>query len=188
MIICANARLRHAQAEKERESLLKKIWNLVTWLLVLAVVFLAVVLVGVRIVGYTPYAILSPSMTPQYQVGDLVYVKNCPPEEIQIGDALTFVANEDLLVVTHRVAAVDRENRYFITKGDANKDPDSAPVLYENVLGTVRFSIPRLGYVSSYFTSESGRYVGLAVVFTLLLFMLLPEFFKKEDPGNEPRE
>jgi len=156
------------------------VWGIISWILILIVVWLAVVLVGVRVLGYTPYAILSPSMTPKYQVGDLVYVKSCPPEEINVGDVLTFVANEDLLVVTHRVAEVDRENRCFITKGDANTSEDLAPVLYENVLGTVRFSLPKLGYVSTYLTSPSGRYTGAAIVFSLILMLILPEFFKKD--------
>jgi len=166
-------------AAKKRLSF-SSVWNVISWILVAAIVLMAVLLVGVRVLGYTPYAILSPSMTPVYQVGDLIYVKECPPEQINIGDPLTFVANEDLLVVTHRVVEVDRENRWFITKGDANDSNDSAPVLYENVLGTVRFSIPKLGYVSNYFTSPSGRYAGMAIVFALILLLILPEFFRKE--------
>ena len=189
LIPCANVPLRRAQAEKERENLLKKIWNLLTWLLVLSVVLLAVALVGVRVIGFTPYAILSPSMTPQYQVGDLVYVRSTPPEEIQAGDVITFVANEDLLVVTHRVESADRENRWFITKGDANNTTDLTPVLYENVLGTVGFSLPKLGYLSMYLSTPSGRYAGIAAALTLLLLFLLPELFTpaKKEEKTDPR-
>ena len=156
------------------------IWSVASWLVVGAVALLAILLVGVRLVGYTPYAILSPSMSPAYKVGDLVYVKSRAPEEINPGDALTFVANEQLLVVTHRVVEADRENRWFITKGDANESNDAAPVLYENALGVVEFSVPKLGYVSNYFTSPSGRYAGAAIVFGLILLMILPELFRKE--------
>ena len=162
--------------------MLKKIWNIVTWLLVLCVVLLAVALVGVRIIGFTPYAILSPSMTPEYQVGDLVYVRQTEPENIQAGDVITFVANEDLLVVTHRVEQADHENRCFITKGDANKVADAAPVLYENVLGTVGFSLPKLGYLSMYLSTPSGKYAGIAAIFAMLLLFLLPELFA---PGKK---
>lgn len=140
-------------------------------------VVLAVALVGVRLVGFTPYAILSPSMAPQYQVGDLVYVRKTPPESIEAGDVITFVANEDLLVVTHRVAEADRDNRWFITKGDANNTTDAMPVLYENVLGVASFSLPRLGYLSMYLNTPSGLYAGIAALLTLVLLFLLPEFF-----------
>ncbi len=166
--------------EKKKKNPLRLLWDIATWLLVAAVVVMAVALVGVRVMGYTPFAILSPSMTPKYEVGDLIYVKSKDPVTIEPGEVITFVANEDLLVVTHRVDGVDREARVFFTKGDANESRDGNPVLYENVVGVVAFSLPKLGYVSSYLTSESGRYVGLAVLFFLVLLFILPELFKPE--------
>lgn len=164
---------------------IKKIWNAITWMLVIVVVLIAIALAGTRFLGYTPYAVLSPSMTPQYQVGDLVYVKSMEPEKIEVGDVITFVANEDLLVVTHRVAEVDQDNRHFITKGDANNTEDAAPVLYENVLGVVNFSLPMLGYVSIYLSSPSGKYVAIAVVLTMLLLFILPELFKSDKEKDD---
>jgi len=165
--------------------LLKKIWNIFTWLLVLCVVLLAVALVGVRVIGFTPYAILSPSMAPEYPVGDLVYVRKAAPENIAAGDVITFVANEDLLVVTHRVVEADRENRRFITKGDANNTTDAAPVLYENVLGIATFSLPKLGYLSMYLSTPSGRYAGIAAVFAMLLLFILPELFTPDKKAEK---
>ena len=47
---------------------------------------------------------------------------------MQVGDAITFVLNEDLDVVTHRVISIDAENEHFYTQGDANDAPDGAPV------------------------------------------------------------
>lgn len=158
----------------------KRIWNVFTTVLVAVTVLLAIALAGVRLVGYTPYAVLSPSMTPAYNVGDLIYVRQTAFSEIEVGDAISFVANEQLTVVTHRVVEIDDENQCFRTKGDANDVTDAAPVLYPNVLGVVKFSLPGLGYVSSYLTSASGRYVAVAVIAALLLVLLLPEFFKKD--------
>ena len=170
---------------QKKKSPLSILWTVLSWLLVLVVVLLAVALVGVRVLGYTPYAILSPSMTPAYQVGDLVYVKECAADAIRIGDPLTFVANDQLLVVTHRVVDVDYENDVYLTKGDANEENDSNPVHYENVLGTVRFSLPKLGYVSTYFTSASGRYVGMTVILVLILLFVLPDLFRKKKPDAD---
>ena len=163
----------------------KKIWSWISGILVSIVVILAIVLVGVRLWGFTPYAIISPSMTPKYQVGDLVYVRSTVPENIKQGDVITFVANEDLLVVTHRVYGIDTENRCFITKGDANNVEDSAPVRYENVLGVVSFSLPKLGYVSMYIGTRSGRYVCIMLGCLLILILIIPEFFKS---GNKKME
>lgn len=174
--------------ETAPKSMLGKIWSAFTWLLVAVVVLIAMALVGVRLVGFQPFAVLSPSMTPKYGVGDLVYALPTDPEEIQVGDVLTFVANAEGTIVTHRVDEVDRENRCFYTKGDANESRDGNPVVYENVVGVVKFSLPKMGYVSSYLTSESGRFAAIAGVLTLILLLILPELFKpsgKKDAGKE---
>ena len=73
---------------------------------------LAILLVGVRVVGFSPYTVLSGSMEPTYSVGDLIYVKTVDPDSIKVGDPITFVANEKLVVATHRVVAVDGQNRF----------------------------------------------------------------------------
>lgn len=79
--------------KKAAKGPLSSIWSVVTWFFVILCVLLAVLLVGVRVIGFRPYAVLSPSMTPKYGVGDLVYVKAVDPEKIEVGDVLTFVAN-----------------------------------------------------------------------------------------------
>lgn len=170
-----------AKSTKPKRSLLARIWGFVSTVLVIIVILLAIALVGVRVIGYTPYAVLSPSMTPTYTPGDLIYVKETPTDEIDVGDAITFVADSNNTVVTHRVVEVDRDGRKFYTQGDANANRDGNPVLYENVLGVVEFSIPKLGYVSSYVTSETGRYVAIAGVFALILLWILPELFRPEE-------
>jgi len=120
-------------------------------------------------------------MMPVYEPGDLVYVKNVKMETIKPGMVLTFVANKDSLVVTHRVVEVNDRNRYFVTKGDANKNMDSSPVLYENVLGVVSFSIPKLGYISHYLSSKSGHYTVITILFLLIFLLVLQEIFPKHN-------
>lgn len=173
------------KAAKKKKSPFRIVWNVFTTVLVIAVVFLAVALVGVRLVGYTPYAVLSPSMTPEYNPGDLIYVKKVAPTSITEGDVITFVADRDSTVVTHRVDGVDRTERKFYTKGDANENRDGNPVLYENVIGVVQFSIPKLGYVSNYVSSQTGRYVAIISVLVLILLWILPELFRPEKKKDD---
>lgn len=178
---------KRAKQPKAKKSPLMAVWGVLSTVLVIAVMVLAIALVGVRVIGFTPYAVLSPSMTPTYAPGDLIYVKETPTDEINEGDVITFVADEKNTIVTHRVVEVDRDGRKFYTQGDANDSRDGNPVLYENVVGVVQFSVPKLGYVSSYVTSETGRYVAIAGVFVLILLWILPELFRPEEkkPENE---
>ncbi len=164
---------------------LKTVWNVVTTLLVIAVLLLALLLAGVRIFGLTPFAVLSGSMEPAYHVGSLIYVRDVPPEEIEVGDPITFVLNEDLVVATHRVVEVDAENRRFYTKGDANSAVDGAPVLYENLLGKPVFTIPQLGYVSSWLSKKRGMILAGTAAVILLILAFIPDLLKKADAADK---
>ena len=138
------------------------------------VLILAVLLAGTRLVGLTPYAVISGSMEPQYPVGSLIYVDQVKPSEISIGDPITFVMNESLMVATHRVVDI-KEDGSFITKGDANDTVDGTPVHPKNLLGRPQFSLPYLGYVSVFLASGQGRVVLLGVLGILILSLLLPD-------------
>lgn len=197
-----------------------KIWNVITTLLVVFVMLMAVLLVGVRLIGLTPYAVLSGSMEPTYHVGSLIYVKDTDPADIEIGDPITFVVNEDLLVATHRV--VDKEvflttekpvldeneqpvldengdplmeevpleepSYYFQTKGDANAEVDGSPVYYKNVVGVPVFSIPLLGYLSSWLQTRQGMIMGISIALVIIILTFLPDLLKLVDEPEKKKE
>lgn len=166
----------------------KKIWDTVTTVLVVLVVIFAVFLMGSRLAGLQVFNVISGSMEPTYSVGDLLYVKTVDPDSVKVGDPITFVLNEDLVVATHRVVAIDSENRYFTTKGDANKGADAPPVHFNNLIGVPVFAIPLLGYVSSFIQSPPGIYIAIAFGVILLTAVFLPDLFKKKATKEEPQE
>ena len=165
----------------------KKIWNIVSTALVVLMVLCAVFLMGSRLIGYQCYTVISPSMTPVYDVGDLIYVKEVNPNTIKAGDVITFIVNEDLVVGTHRVVRVDAENQRFYTKGDANEIEDQSPVHFNNVIGVPKFAIPKLGYVSDFVQNPPGMYITIGVGIILILAVFLPDMIgkKKEDENEE---
>lgn len=196
---------------------LVKIWNTFTTLLVVFMMLMAVLLVGVRLIGLTPFTVLSGSMEPAYHVGSLIYVKETKPEKIEVGDAITYVVNEDLLVSTHRVVDIDvfytttkavlDENEqpvldengdpmyeeveleepsyYFTTKGDANDAVDGTPVYYKNVLGVPVFSIPLLGFLSSWLQTRQGMIMGISIALVIIILTFLPDLLKWVDEGEK---
>lgn len=168
---------------------LKKVWSIVSTILVAVIVICAVFLMGSRLMGYQVYTVLSGSMEPEYSVGDLLYVKATAPEDIKVGDAISFVLNEDLVVATHRVVEIDLENQHFRTKGDANEIEDSEPVHFKNVIGVVQFNIPLLGYVSDYIQNPPGMYITIAAGVVLIILVFLPDFLvKKKKPEEEAEQ
>ena len=161
----------------------KKVWSIVSTVLVVVLVLGAVFLMGSRLMGYRVYTVISGSMEPDISVGDLVYVKPVDPSTIQVGDDITFVLNEDLVVATHRVIRIDAEKKHIYTKGIANEIADTDPVHFKNVLGVVQFNIPLLGYVSDFIQNPPGMYITIAAGAVLIILVFLPDFLpkKKED-------
>lgn len=157
----------------------KKVWNVISTILVVLIVFCAVFLMGTRLMGYQVFNVISGSMEPEYNVGDLIFVKEVDPYEIEEGTAITFVLNEDLVVATHRVVEVDTENQHFYTKGDANNTVDATPVHFNNVIGVPQFGIPLLGYVSDFIQNPPGTYITIGVLAVLILAVFVPDIVEK---------
>lgn len=132
--------------------------------------------------GYRYYNVLTPSMTPTYHAGDLVFVKLSDASEINVGDVITFnpgVSGESY--VTHRV--VEKLENYkgagktaFRTKGDASKDSDPYLTSEERVIGKVTFHIPWLGRVIA-FVQVNWLFIILIVIMIAVFFQLLKRYF-----------
>lgn len=171
---------------------IKKIWNGFTTVLVAIVVILAILLVGARIIGLQVFTVLSGSMEPTYHVGSLIYVKDVDPFELEIGDVITFMLDEDT-VATHRIVEVipdetDSTVVRFKTKGDANEAEDGSLVHYKNVVGSPVFNIPKLGYVASYIQNPPGTYIAISAGAILLLLVFLPDLFDDGDGKKQKKK
>ena len=172
----------------------KKIWKCITSVLVALVVIIALLLVGARLFGLQVFTVLSGSMEPVYHVGSLIYVKDVDPFELESGDVITFMLDENT-VATHRIVEVvpDEEDDSvvrFRTKGDANENVDGSLVHYKNVIGSPVFTIPYLGYAVSYIQNPPGTYVAISAGAILLLLVFLPDLFgddkkKKKDADDD---
>lgn len=143
---------------------------------VCALLLLLVCALGLpRIFGVQEFNVLTGSMTPAYPVGTLVFVVPCEPAELQVGDVVSCVMNEQLDVITHRVVANDPAAGTITTRGDANNS-DDAPTLYANVIGKVSFSVPYAGSLMNFFTNSSqGRILGIGLLVTVVALTLLSE-------------
>jgi signal peptidase len=167
---------------------LKTLWNIFFTLLVVAVVIIAALLVGVRIIGLRPFTVLSGSMEPVYHVGSLIYVQETEPETIRVGDPITFVLNEDLVVATHRVVRIDSDNSRFYTKGDANENEDAAPVHFKNLIGKPLFTVPYLGYLANFLETSRGRIIAVTGVVALVILVFLPDMLKSSEKKNKKEQ
>lgn len=104
--------------------------------------------VPVVVLGWQPVVVSGNSMQPNIRPGDAVLVRPGVGEEpLEPGTIVTFRRTLDERVVTHRIAEVlDAEN--YLTKGDANDQPDSDPVSSRQVIGVARLVIPMVAILA----------------------------------------
>jgi signal peptidase len=117
------------------------------------IVGLAATLILGRFFGLSSYVVMSGSMEPELPVGSLLFVAPERSSDIRPGDVVTFALTDH--IVTHRVVEVRAGARgpLFVTKGDANLDPDAEPVQVGPTVGTPRLIVPELGFAVIYVQS-----------------------------------
>lgn len=157
----------------------------ITSFLVAVIVIIAVALVAVKVSGCYLFTIETGSMTPAYPVNTVVLVKPCDFSEISIGDTVTYVMNAEGTTVTHRVVAIDTEERTFTTQGDANSTADASPVLYENVIGKVIVGIPKIGVVVKVITANDNRNIIIAIIILLFAAVVISSFIGRGRGGRK---
>ena len=150
---------------------------------------LAAIFLLPRAFGYQPYMVVSASMQQSFPVGSLIFVREAAPEEIEVGDPITF--SSGTLTITHRVMSVDNQKRVFITKGDSNNVGEVTP--FENLKGkALDFSIPYLGYFSAWFITPQGRIVTAIVILCIdalsVVLRKLSELDELDDEDEDGKE
>lgn len=81
---------------------------------------------------------------------------------------------------------LDEPIYYYQTKGDANDAVDGSPVYYKNLVGTPMFSLPYLGYLSSWLQSPKGTIMGISIALAVMLLTFIPDLIKGLD--EEPKK
>ena len=126
---------------------LKFIWGIIVKILMLIIIFISIIIIVQKVtnnqesfLGFRIFRVQTGSMIPQYQVGDVIIVKETEPDQIKIGDDVTYQGKTGQmkgLLVTHRVIDIEEVDgkRVFHTKGIANNLED--PVVSEDQINGV---------------------------------------------------
>lgn len=147
----------------------------------------AILLIVIKLLGCNMFSIDSPSMSPKYPVDTLIIVQKIEPEKIRTGDVITYILNEDGLLVTHRVVKVNIGSKTFVTKGDANNTQDAAPVQWGNTVGKVIFSIPKLGKPMRFLTAEKNRPFVISAIVLLFVVSLIWDIAARKNKKEKPK-
>ena len=123
------------------------------------------------VIKFRSYVIVTPSMKPTINPGDMILVKKTDIDKLERGDIITF--NKDNIVATHRIEEIDGDS--IITKGDNNNLEDT-PINKSDVIGKFMFSIPKIGYIISFAISP----VGLVTMGSIIVFIFIYDFIFRE--------
>lgn len=117
--------------------------------------------------GYA--VVVSGSMSPAFDVDDVVYIKH--KDTYEVGDIITFIDENspEQSLVTHRI--IEETEDGFITKGDANNTADDGIVKPESIQGCVAFVMPFVGASVLWMRKPVGT---LVMILLALLLIELP--------------
>ncbi|WP_062233257.1 signal peptidase I [Fictibacillus sp. FJAT-27399] len=166
-----------------------------TFLLLLATLFLSSILLSYQshkhpgqipsIFGYKIMTVLSGSMRPMLQPGDIVIDRDPDLAKFKVDQIITYKREDKF--ITHRVIDLVKKNGvvYYKTKGDANNVEDNKLVAPQQVVGDYAFHIPNAGFFLEFARGKLG----------ILLFIILPailivlsEVFKDKRPKKKGRK
>ncbi len=124
--------------------------------------------------GVHSFVVLTGSMEPEINPGDMVIVKKTG--QYSVGDIIAFSTSGTIIV--HRIHGF--EDSLVITKGDANDYVDPWKIDQDKIIGKTMFIIPYLGYPLILLSNLLGTYyMGLLFLVSLILLFLFLSYYTK---------
>lgn len=154
---------------------IKKILKAIFWIILIFIAIYSTIIIFQKIIwknktpnflGYKNFIVLTGSMEPTLNIGDIVFVKETT--DIKEQDIVSFKINN--AVVTHRIVEIKKEDdkTLYITKGDANSGNDTEILSIEDIEGKYSFKISYLGNVILFFQKPIGI-ISLFLIFAVIL-------------------
>lgn len=155
-----------------------------TWTVLGLALAVLLAVVAPLAVGDRSFTVLSGSMTPAIETGDVVVTEPIAPSAARVGDIVTFSDPEGTgKLFSHRVQSVQAGGGqfHFVTRGDANTSTERWNIAADGTLGRVVYRVPKVGWVLAWAGTGPGR-LGLLVLPALALCALgLVRIWRRED-------
>ncbi|MBL4937503.1 signal peptidase I [Clostridium sp. YIM B02515] len=174
------------------KTIFKKLMDLLFIVVVVLIVFY--LLINIRgmgqkdyIPGLGPYkimSVLSGSMSPTFNAGDVIVGKTINPYDLKQGDIITFRFGNSL--TTHRVInVINKDGKLlFNTKGDNNNVEDLESVGDENIISKYLFRVPLLGFVIMFMKGTAGV---TTICFLIILSIFINVYKGRNKKGKKYR-
>ena len=140
--------------------IIQKIFRILSYLCY-TLIGIYVLICAPYIIKYKPLVVLTGSMEPTFHVGSIIYYKQVPQEELNVGDIITF--KYDDTIISHRINQIS--GTLYETKGDANNTADQRRISYNEILGKdTTFCIPYLGFFVKFINDNMYLLIIVAII------------------------
>lgn len=157
---------------------IKKISKILFWIMLVLVALYSVFIIFQKLIwkdkipsifGYKNFIVLTGSMEPTLNIGDIVITKETT--KIQEQDIISFKEKNSSSVITHRVVEIYKEDNkdWYITKGDANSGTDLELLNIDDIEGKYQFKIPYIGRLILFLQKP----IGIIALFIVMIFTLV---------------
>lgn len=165
--------------EKKENKILKIIKSVLNFIIALLVILFVIVVVLQRFsnnklsfFNLRMFTVVSGSMKPTYDIGDVLISKETDASKIKVGDTISYLGKAGSFrdkVITHKVVGIEKDEagKYvFRTKGTANLVED--PLVYQDQLyGVVIYKVKLLSLIYKLVSTKYG----------MLIFVIIPLFY-----------
>lgn len=167
--------------EAHRAKILKRIVEVILCIVIIPILLFNLILIFQSILypnripeifGYKVFVIVSKSMLPTIKVGDAIFIKEVPENELKVGDIISF--RTDGYINTHRIKEITTDengNKQYVTKGDNNKDEDRQRVRYSDIEGIYTFKLAGLGKIMNLLQNKVFLIFLAIIVISYLIYM-----------------
>jgi len=138
------------------------------------------------VLDFRMFTVVSGSMKPKYDIGDVLIAKEIEPYKIKVGDTISYLGNVDSFkgkVVTHEVVGIDviDGKYYFHTKGLANLVED--PIVSESQLfGKVIYKSFIISLIYKIVSTNVGFYLFIIVpILYIIVSEIISTMLEKEE-------
>lgn len=141
------------------------------------------------VLGWRPYTVLTGSMRPGIQPGDVVMDRPIKVTQAHIGEVVTFSdPTRHGELVTHRIRSITRlgDLTNVETRGDANSTSEHWTIATKDRVGLVVYRLPKIGRVAVLVRSRTGILVVIVIPVLLLAAGALIKIWKDDEDDATP--
>lgn len=134
------------------------------------------------VLGIKPFIVLTDSMSPIIESGDLVITKNIDITKLKEKDIIAVRDKNADIVILHRIKDVNIEEgkTSFRIKGDCNENVDKLIANIDNIEGIYCFKIRKVGNVAMFIRTLPGVIISFSVILIIFLSWQLIKSKRRE--------